>query len=217
MLVGERMSHPVISIHPDVSIQDALYRMKSENIRRLPVIDQRGVLVGIVTERELLHASPSEATSLSVWEVTYLLSRIKVEDIMVRDVLTTAEDCPIEEAARIMTDRRVGALPVVRGDRVVGIITETDLFKIFTELMGAREQGTRITVMAPNIPGTLVKISKVIYDAGGDIIALGTFMGESSAERELTFKVRGAKTEELINALKPHIVSVVDVRETNAM
>lgn len=212
MLVGERMSHPVISIQPDVSIQDALYRMKAENIRRLPVIDRRGALVGIVSERELLHASPSSATSLSVWEITYLLSRIKVEDIMVRDVITISEDTPIEDAARIMTDNRVGALPVVRGERVVGIITETDLFKVFTELMGAREHGVRITVMAPNIPGTLVNIAKVIFDAGGDIIALGTFMGESSAERELTFKLAGANTETLMAALKPHVVSVVDVR-----
>lgn len=216
MLVGERMSHPVISIQPDVSIQDALYRMKAENIRRLPVIDRRGVLVGIVTERELLHASPSDATSLSVWEVTYLLSRIKVQDIMVKDVITVNEDTPIEEAARVMTDHKVGALPVMRGERVVGIITETDLFKIFTELMGAREQGTRVTVMAPNVPGTLVKISRVIYDAGGDIIAMGTFMGESSAERELTFKVRGADMEKMLAELKPHIVSLVDVREIEA-
>lgn len=216
MLVGERMSHPVISIQPDVSIQDALYRMKAENIRRLPVIDRRGTLVGIVTERELLHASPSDATSLSVWEVTYLLSRIKVEDIMVKNVITINENTPIEEAARIMTDHRVGALPVVRGERVVGIITETDLFKIFTELMGAREQGTRVTVMAPNVPGTLVKIAKVIFEAGGDIIAMGTFMGESSAERELTFKVRGAQVEQMLADLQPHIVSVVDVREIEA-
>jgi acetoin utilization protein AcuB len=190
--------------------------MKAENIRRLPVIDRRGTLVGIVTERELLHASPSDATSLSVWEVTYLLSRIKVEDIMVKNVITINENTPIEEAARIMTDHRVGALPVVRGERVVGIITETDLFKIFTELMGAREQGTRVTVMAPNVPGTLVKIAKVIFDAGGDIIAMGTFMGESSAERELTFKVRGAQVEQMLADLQPHIVSVVDVREIEA-
>lgn len=216
MLVGERMSHPVISVQPDVSIQDALYRMKAENIRRLPVIDRRGALVGIVTERELLHASPSDATSLSVWEVTYLLSRIKIEDIMVKEVITVTENTPIEAAARIMTDHRVGALPVVRGERVVGIITETDLFKIFTELMGAREQGTRVTVMAPNVPGTLVKIAKVIFEAGGDIIAMGTFMGESSAERELTFKVRGADNEQMLADLQPHIVSVVDVREIEA-
>ncbi|HWQ83029.1 MAG TPA: CBS domain-containing protein [Anaerolineales bacterium] len=216
MLVGERMSHPVISVHPDVSIQDALYRMNAENIRRLPVIDRRGILVGIVTERELLHASPSDATSLSVWEVTYLLSRIKVEDIMVKNVITTTEDTPIEEAARIMTDQRIGALPVVRGDRVVGIITETDLFKVFTEIMGAREPGTRITVMAANVPGTLVNISKEIYAAGGDIVAMATFIGESSAERELTFKITGADKDALLEALKPYIVAVIDVREIKA-
>lgn len=216
MLVGERMSHPVISVQPDVSIQDALYRMKAENIRRLPVIDPRGVLTGIVTERELLHASPSDATSLSVWEVTYLLSRIKVQDIMVKDVITVTEDTPIEEAARIMTDHKVGALPVMRGERVVGIITETDLFKIFTELMGAREQGTRVTVMAPNVRGQLAKIAKIIYDAGGDIVAMGVFMGDNSAERELTFKQRGADMEKLMAELKPLIISLVDVREIEA-
>lgn len=216
MLVGERMSHPVISVQPDVSIQDALYRMKAENIRRLPVIDRRGVLIGIVTERELLHASPSDATSLSVWEVTYLLSRIKVEDIMVKNVITVTEDTPIEEAARIMTDHKVGALPVMRGERVVGIITETDIFKIFTELLGAREPGTRVTVMAPNERGQLAKIAKIIYDAGGDLVAMGVFMGENSAERELTFKQRGADMEKLMAELKPLIISLIDVREIEA-
>lgn len=212
MLVGDRMSHPVITIHADVSIQDALYRMKAENIRRLPVVDRRGALVGIISERELLHASPSNATSLSVWEVTYLLSRIKVEDIMVRDVITVPEDTPIEEAARIMTDAKIGALPVMRNDKLVGIITETDLFKLFLELLGAREKGVRISLMAPNVPGKLVEIAKAIFDAGGDIIALGTFMGDSTAERELTFKIDGVSAEALAEALKPHVNSILDVR-----
>src|SRR3990170_3638875 len=136
MIVGERMSHPVISVPPDMPIVDALNLMKREHIRRTPVIKD-GKLVGIVSDKDLLNASPSPATSLSVWEMNYLLSKITVKDVMTKDVLTVTEDTPIEEAARIMADNKIGGLPVMRGASVVGIITETDLFKLFLELLGA--------------------------------------------------------------------------------
>ena len=137
MLVGERMKHPVISIPPDMPIVDALNLMKRERIRRTPVVKD-GKMMGIVSDKDLLNASPSPATSLSVWEMNYLLSKILVKDVMTRKVLTVSEETPLEDAARIMADNKIGGLPVVRGEHVVGIITETDLFKIFLELMGAR-------------------------------------------------------------------------------
>jgi acetoin utilization protein AcuB len=152
MLVGERMSHPVITIRPDLPIIDALNLMKREKIRRAPVV-RKGVLIGIVSDKDLLNASPSPATSLSIWEMNHLLSKVTVDEIMSKGVLTVTEDTPIEEAARTMVDNKIGGLPVLRDGKIVGIITETDLFKIFLELMGAREFGVRITALVQDEPG----------------------------------------------------------------
>ena len=167
MLVGERMSHPVISVRQDMPITDALNMMRREHIRRAPVIKD-GKLIGIVSDKDLLNASPSPATSLSVWEMNYLLSKITVKDVMTKDVLTVTEDTPIEEAARIMADNKIGGLPVVRNDGVVGIITETDLFKIFLELMGARDIGVRVTALVHEERGQLARLTQAIANAGGN-------------------------------------------------
>jgi len=212
MLVKERMSHPVITIHADMPIQDALRRMREENVRRFPVVDRQGKLIGIVSERHLLHAAPSSATSLSIWEINYLLSKIKVEEVMTRDVITITEDTPIEEAARIMADNKIGGLPVVRDSRVVGMITETDLFKIFLEMMGAREEGIRLTALIPVDPRNLMRLTRAIYEAGGNILAMGTFMGECSEDMEITMKVGGIDQQTMIEAVQPHIQQLVDVR-----
>src|SRR5512139_3125988 len=161
MLVGERMSRPVITISPEMPIVDALELMKRDRIRRTPVVKD-GKLLGIVSNEDLLNASPSPATSLSVWEINYLLSKIEVKDVMTKKVLTVTEDTPLEEAARIMADNKIGGLPVLRDGHVVGIITETDLFKIFLELMGAREPGVRVTAIIPEVRGQLAKLTQAI-------------------------------------------------------
>lgn len=216
MLVGERMSKPVITVRPETPIQEALNLMHKEKIRRLPVVDRKGRLVGIVTEKDLLHASPSSATSLSVWELNYLLSKITIEEVMTRQVVTVREDIPIEEAARLMVDNHAGGLPVMRGEEVVGIITETDLFKVFLELLGAREAGIRISALVRNVPGELARLTRAIYEAGGNILALGTFLGESTQNREMTLKVEGVPKDALQKAIEPVVVRVLDVRETTA-
>jgi acetoin utilization protein AcuB len=213
MLVKERMSHPVITVHPDLPIQDALKLMREERVRRFPVVDQRGSLVGIVSERDLLHAAPSDATSLSIWEVNYLVSKVKVKKVMTSEVITITEDTPLEEAARIMADHKIGGLPVVRDSQVVGIITETDLFKIFLEMLGAREPGLRLAVLVPNVPDVLAKLTHAVCNIGGYILALGTFLGESSQNREVTIKVAGVDNQSLIAAVEPFVERIVDVRE----
>ena len=212
MLVGERMSHPVITIHPDMPLQEALNLMHQEHIRRLPVVDNRGQLVGIVSERDLLHASPSDATTLSVWELNYLLCKITIGEIMTRNVITVNVDTPIEEAARIMADAKIGGLPVARNGKVIGIITETDLFRIFPEMLGAREPGVRLAVLVPNVPGELTQLTKSIFDNGGNIVALGTFLGDSSENREVTIKVTGIDAQTLEELVTPLTDRVVDIR-----
>lgn len=217
MLVGERMSKPVITVRPDTSMPEALDMMRKEHIRRLPVVNQRGELIGIVTETDLLKASPSEATSLSIYEVTYLLSKLTVDRIMTRKVITTTEDTPLEEAALIMTDNNFSGLPVMRDKELVGIITESNLFRIFLELLGARRAGIRVTVSLPDKPGELANLTRAIHNAGGNIIALGTTMGESPAEGWVTFKVEGMEMEPLKKAIQPLVKKVIDIRVTKAV
>lgn len=213
MLVGVRMSKPAITIPPDMPINEALNLMKRDRIRRTPVVHD-GKLVGIVSDKDLLNASPSPATSLSVWEMNYLLSKITVKDVMTRKVLTVNEDTPIEEAARIMADNKIGGMPVMRGNKVVGIITETDLFKIFLELMGAREKGVRATLVIPEQQGKLAEITKAIADLGGNFIAFGQFSGEDPSTRMVALKVSGLSEEVLRDKLTPIVEEIVDLRTT---
>ena len=213
MLVGVRMSKPVITISPDMPINEALNLMKRDRIRRTPVVHD-GKLVGIVSDKDLLNASPSPATSLSVWEMNYLLSKITVKDVMTRKVMTVNEDTPIEEAARIMADNKIGGMPVMRDSKVVGIITETDLFKIFIELMGARERGVRATVTIHEETGKLAEITKAVAERGGNFVAFGQFAGEDPSSRLITMKVSGLTEETLRELLTSSVERINDLRST---
>ncbi|NIO69474.1 MAG: CBS domain-containing protein [Anaerolineae bacterium] len=214
MLVRDRMSRYPITVTAAVPIDEALKVMRENKVRRLPVVDRDGRLVGIVSEMDLLYASPSPATSLSVYEIHYLMARITVQDVMTKEVISIEEDTPLEEAARIMVDNKIGGLPVVRDGTLVGIITETDLFKIFLELLGAREKGVRLTLQVPNKKGVLASITSQIAQMGGDIISLGTFLGEDPTEGLLTVKVAEVPQDQLVEALETPETKLVDVRES---
>jgi acetoin utilization protein AcuB len=213
MLIGRRMTPNPITVRPEVSIAEALEQMRREKVRHFPVVDKDGRLQGIVTRQDLLYAAPSSVTSLNVWEVTYLVSRIKVSEVMTRKVITASEDMPVEEAARIMADHKVGCLPVVRGQIVVGIITESDLFRIFLELFGAREKGIRLTVLAPYIKGSLAQITSEITKNGGLILAFNTFLGEDPTNWGAHLKVTDISLDKLLEVVHPMVVEVLDVRE----
>ncbi len=214
MLVRERMSaHPILC-EPELPVGDALDRMKREHVRRMPVVDKHGKLVGIVSDKDLLQASPSPATSLSVWEITYLLSKIKISDVMTKKVITIVPDTPLEDAARIMADNKIGGLPVVSPEgAVVGIITETDIFKTFIEMLGARKPGVRVTTLVTDRKGQLAKITGDIAAAGGNIVALIELPGTDSTNYEVLFKVTDVPKDQLVKILEPHIIRVTDVRE----
>ncbi len=212
MLVEGRMSRPVISVSPDMPIHDARNLFKTEQIRRAPVV-KNGKLVGIISDQDLIDATPSRATSLSVWEMNYLVSKITVKDVMSTEVITINEDTPIEQAARIMADNKIGGLPVMREGKVVGMITETDLFKVFLELMGARENGVRVTALVDDEPGVLEKITDAITEIGGNFISFGQFTGEDVSTKLLTFKVGGAKQEDVKKAIWDIAKEVWDIRE----
>jgi acetoin utilization protein AcuB len=207
------MSRPVISVSPETPISDALVMFKKEHIRRAPVMKD-GKLVGIVSEKDLLNASPSSATTLSVWEMNYQISKVKVKNVMTKKVITVSRDTPIEEAARIMADKKIGGLPVVDGERVVGMITETDLFKVFLELMGARDKGVRVTATIEDKPGELAKVTRAIANAGGNFVSFGFFAGEDASTKILTFKVEGVKPNDVKAALKDVVKKFWDIRQS---
>ncbi len=213
MLVKNRMTSDPLTVTEGTTVAEALSFMKQHSVRRLPVMDHRKKhMVGIISEKDLLYASPSPATSLSVYEIGYLLSRLKVEEIMTKDVITVSPDAPLEDAARIMADNKIGGLPVVEDGKLVGIITETDIFKVTLEMLGAREHGVRLTLRAEDKPGTLSEIAHAIASKGGDIIALGTFGCEGTQDRTLMVKVRGLEKQELLQTIEPLPVQVLDVR-----
>jgi acetoin utilization protein AcuB len=213
MLVANRMTHNPITITADVSIAEAMERMKQEKVRRFPVVDKDRKMIGIVTYQDLLHASPSAATSLSMWEISYLLAQVKVGEIMTKKVITTTEDTPLEEAARLMVDNQIGSLPVVRNDLVVGIITESDIFRVFLEVFGAREKGIRVTLLAPYVRGSMAEITSTVTKAGGLILAFDTFLGDDPSNWGATMRVSEVTKEKLLEVLKPLVVKITDIRE----
>jgi acetoin utilization protein AcuB len=207
------MSRHPLTVTPDAKVDDALKRMREEKVRRFPVVDKKGKLVGIVSDKDLLYAAPSPATSLSIYELHYLYSRITIKEVMTHKVITVDENAPLEEAARIMVDNKVGGLPVMRGVELVGIITETDIFKTFMEMMGARDQGVRLTLLCPNQPGELAALTSTVAGLDGNIISLGTFWGEDASNAIITMKVTGVNSDTVLEKIKPHVLEVIDVRE----
>jgi acetoin utilization protein AcuB len=213
MLVRERMSTHPATIPASTPIVDALRVMRQQEVRRLPVLDEQGNMMGIVTEKDLINASPSPATSLNVYEMHYLLSHLLVTELMTREVITVTPDTPLEEAARIMADHKIGGLPVMEAGRLVGIITETDIFEVFLELFGARERGLRLTLQIPERKGEIARITTAIAQLGGNILALGTFWGDDPTTAVVTVKVEDVPTSELLAAMRDLHLQVLDVRE----
>ena len=214
MLVSDRMSAPAITISPDTPFQEAVRIMREKGFRRLPVVDKSSRLVGIVSERDLLHASPSPASSLSIWEMNYLLWKIKISELMSKNVIGVALDTPIEKAAQLMVANKIGGLPVINdAGVVVGVITETDIFKTFVEMMGSGERGVRVMLEVPNGGGVLAALAQAIYDLGGDILSVGSMDSSSDELRHLLIKVSGVNQSQLVETLEALGDHVVDARE----
>lgn len=139
MRVRDYMTTPAVTVEPKTDLAAALKRMRERRIRRLPVVNAAGGLVGIVSERDLLYASPSPATSLSVWELNYLVAKLLVEKVMTRNVITVAPNAPLEEAATLMLEHKIGGLPVVNSENELeGVITESDIFRAFIQFKEVR-------------------------------------------------------------------------------
>lgn len=212
MLVGERMTRNPVTILDTASIDDGLHLMRERKVRRLPVVDATGQMVGIVSDKDLLHAAPSPATSLSVYELHYLLSKLSVKQVMSRPVITVTSDTPLEEAARVMADNKIGGLPVVDGGKLTGIITETDIFKVLIELLGARASGLRVTVDVPAQKGVLAKLTQAIAERGGNILSMVNYAAPAADEARVTIKLTSIDETALRAAVAQADVKLVDLR-----
>ena len=209
MNVRSRMTSNPHIISPDATIAEALELMRKNNVRRLPVV-KNGALVGIVTEREIQEVSPSKATTLSIFELNYLLSKTKVSAVMTKDVITVTPDTLLEEAAVLMRDNRIGALPVVENNKVVGIITETNIFDAFVDLLGFREIGTRITVEVEDTPGILADVAGVIKGFGANITHLVVYRS-SLGKSVIVIRVNTTNTDDMIIALEKQNYKVTSI------
>ena len=214
MFVEKHMSSPVITVTPDLPFQDALKLMHERKFRRLPVVNKQGKLVGIVSERDLLYTSPAPATTLSAGEMNYLLSKIDVQSTMTKKVITITPGTTVEDAASIMIDKKIGGLPVLDGNDVVGIITETDLFKTLVGVIGGGQPGLRLSLEVPRKRGVLASLSKTILDLGGFVVSVCSFpIEEKPNDDGLVIKVRDVGKDQLVDELDELGDHVLDARE----
>ena len=216
MLVEYRMTPDPKMVSPDMPVAEALAKMRQHKVHRFPVVDNKGKLVGIVSHSDLLYAAPSSATSLNMWEVTYLLNQIKVEEVMTRQVITVDTDCPIEEVARVMRKHAIGGVPVLRDGILAGIITESDIFDVFLELLMAQESGVRLTALAPYFKGSMAQIATAVTGKGGLIHALNSFKGEDDSTWGCVLKVADLSKDDLVDAVRPLVVKILDVQEVQS-
>ena len=213
MIIERRMTKNPVTITPDASVVEASDLMKKEKVHRLPVLDKDKNLVGVISEKDILFATPSPASSLSIHEMAYLLSKLTVKKIMSKNPVTISKDTPVEEAARLMVDQDLSCLPVVENGKLVGIVSKSDMFKILLELFGARHFGVRVSFLVDDKPGTIAAVSRVISDAGFDIISFGTFMGTDPSNAICTIKVQDCTKEKLTSLLSPLVKEILDIRE----
>ncbi|MGT2799712.1 CBS domain-containing protein [Streptococcus marmotae] len=170
MAVKDFMTRKVVYISPDTTIAHAAELMREQAIHRLPVIEN-DKLIGLVTEGTIAEASPSKATSLSIYEMNYLLNKTKVRDVMIRDVITVSKFASLEDAVYLMYKNKVGILPVVDNDQMAGIITDRDVFAAFLHVSGYGEAGVRVRFLVENKAGELEKIIRLISEKGYNIVS----------------------------------------------
>jgi acetoin utilization protein AcuB len=203
MLVEKRMKRDPITIGPEDSFRHAMTLIRQKGIRHLPVLDGNR-LVGIVTDRDIRQASPSPATSLEIHELHYLLEKVKIHEIMTKKVHSVTPATPVEEAARLMLQHKIGGLPVLEEGRLVGIITETDILSAFVEVMGIQHEQTRLELVLEDRPGAFLEVCRIIQEQGGDIVSVVTATANHRGEQTkvLIFRLEGVQVDPLVKNLE---------------
>jgi acetoin utilization protein AcuB len=217
MLVKEIMTPNPVTVEPGTPVTKAQRLMEEDRIRHLPVVKEGKGLVGLITRDALNRALPSELSSLSIWEINYQLAHIKVRDVMVKKVITVTEEVTVEEAARIMINKKIGSLPVMRGGELVGIATDVDLLEALSNLMGWRQPGVRVTIQVPDEKGRLAAVATAIANAGGLLVGGGSYPAAEPLRANIVFRVRSVGLQELATLLKElDGVQILDIRESHA-
>ncbi|WP_425148151.1 CBS and ACT domain-containing protein [Deinococcus sp.] len=207
MRVRDWMTPDPVTVGPQMPVLEALRTLKDHQFRRLPVVEG-GRLIGMTTSTDLKDAMPSKATTLSVWELNYLLSKLTVGEMMAHRVVTAAEGEYMEDAALRMQEHRVGGLPVLGGSgRLVGIITVSDVLRAFTEIMGLRQGGKRLTLAMPDVPGSLARATQAL--APSNIISVAT-VGEGEGKRRFVIRVVGDETAGVAQRVREAGIEVQD-------
>ncbi len=204
MYVGLRMMKNPVTCSSDTGLDEAVRLMKENKVRQLLVVEDGSKLVGIVTDVDLQHVLPSPATSLSIHELTYLLSRLTIAKFMVRKVITIGPAATIEEAALLMHDNDISGLPVVKDRKLIGYINRTIMLELFVEEMGLKVESSRITIELEDKPGQVLEISRVIKENGLNIVSVATFQNAIPGMRIVVFRVGPKDPSKIIADLKAH-------------
>ncbi len=218
MFVKDYMTRHPIMIEPDKRVTEAQMMMGENNIRHLPVVGDGKRLLGLVT-REQLQIAPERLGSLNVWEITRFLSDLTVKKVMVKrdDLFTISPEATLEDAAALMSLHKIGSLPVIEDEIVVGVITETDLLIELQNLLGAQEQGWRVTMRVPDKTGEFAKLTSAINAKGWGVMAMGSVRVPKAPDLwDVVVKIRRCTKDELIDVLENlEDQQLIDVRETN--
>jgi len=199
MRVSKWMSPKVLTLQPSDSISTAIHLMKEKRIRRIPIVNEGGKLVGIVSDRDLKDVSPSRATTLDIWELHAVLDKLKIVDIMTKKPVTVSPETPIEKAAALMLEKRVEGLPVLDAKgALVGILTEGDVFRALVDITGAGKKRTRVNLVIPDRAGSIREVADAVRALGGTIFSILTStLKVPTGKRELVMRVEGSTPETL--------------------
>ncbi|MDG3141628.1 CBS domain-containing protein [Streptococcus suis] len=215
MSVRDFMTSKVVYVSPDTTVAHVSDKMKEQALRRLPVIENDR-LVGLITEGTMAEATPSKATSLSIYEMNYLLNKTKVRDIMIRDVITVSQDASLEDAIYLMMKHKIGVLPVVDHEQLYGIITDRDIFKAFLEVSGYGEEGVRLKLLLEDTIGSLEKVVRVVRDANLNIhrtVVANHKSGKTVVELQIEGQVEADCLQE---SLEKEGATVISILKTEA-
>lgn len=212
MIIRDVMTKAPVTVTEETSVTEAKAIMSKNNFSKLPVMDKSKRLVGIITKNDIQKASPSDATTLDMFELGYVLSKLTVGKFMTKKVITIQETEVIEEAARIMVDNNIGCIPVMEDDVLVGIVTESDLFRLFTEIFGARNSGVRAVISLQDKPGMLAKITTQVAELKGNLVSVVTREVKDKDVRRSTVKATGITIEQMENILKSAEAEIIDIR-----
>jgi len=200
----ERIQRNPLTITSDASFFEARSLIHEKGVRHLPVVDKHGRLVGIVTDRDIREAAPSDATLLSVQELNFLLGKLKVSAFMTprNKLITITPDAVIEEAVQLMHDHKIGCLPILEGEKLYGIFTETDALDHFVDIFGLKQKGTRLTIALEDKPGMLLEVLQVFKKHNVNVISIVTPSFMVEGKRIAAIRIKTEDYKEIVKDLE---------------